>query len=469
MALVGSPGLYILSVNCATSEQVMSSSKTYSKGQMFPNLLYFAFNIVIHGMQAFQVQFIKDRWGLGVWELGLPLSFQAFAYFGMLYWTWLADRSGRVKQILLTATICYTAALLMIFLNANMLITKEEKILLTCAVFAVSSFFRAALLPIIDAVVMSVLSSEPHLSKDMYGRQRLWGDFGTFVASATGEIIVQKFHFEFLKYMVMGSGALLVLIIVLLMPKNLIIKSDCNDTTKKTDLSSNDTVITISDEHRQPIIVNSPAMCLLTNPGFLPFLLFIIVSGIVRSLMSNYVSYFVHSLSSQSHSIYSLAAARSFSEVLVFGGHKAISISLGAYWMLILSQAAAAVRSICYGLIPVQEGSISSLIFIPLELLKGMGSALMITAAVRLAYDLAPPGVVFTAQGLLNIGIGLSTYLGPQLASVLMMMTYDGRSDLEQFSRLFLFSGSALFFITMCFFTRCAFVDKVILQDRLAH
>lgn len=447
----------------------MSIAQLYHDWLIFPKVLYFVFNIVNYALHTFQNQVIKDRWGLGAKEIGFPLSLQVFSFIGSLYWTWFADKSGRFKIITSCATVCFTAAFLLIFMDTNLLITKDEKILLICAVFAFSSFFNAALFPIMDAIVMALLSSVPGFNKDMFGRQRLWGAIGHFAATASSEIIIQ-YSFDFLKYLVIISGGLLVLIIVFMIPNHLSLEighhhHHAPKKDEKAGQPAADAAVQVAKEHQQPAKVSSPVIYLLTKPAFLFFLLFIVVAGIARSVMTNYGNYFVYNVFQRKYYATFLGAVRLFSEVSVYFCNKDLSMFLGPYWMLILSQLAAVVRSTGYGLIPANKDDLSYLYCIPLELFKGLNSGLVTAGAVRIASEMAPPGGASTAQGLFSgVFVGLSNFLGGQMASVLMSLAAHGTSELEQIGQLFLITGFALLFFTVCFLVKYACVDKVILQ-----
>jgi hypothetical protein len=134
--------------------------------------------------------------------------------------------------------------------------------------------------------------------------------------------------------------------------------------------------------------------------------------------------------------------------------------------MLILSQLAAVIRSAGYGLIPAKKEGLFYLLCIPLELMKGLNSGLVTAGAVRIAFEMAPPGGLSTAQGLFSgVFIGLGTFLGSQLAGLLIKRAPPGSpEELEQIGGLFLQTGGALFFFVILFVIKYAVFDRVILR-----
>lgn len=450
-----------------------SVGKLYHDWLVFPKALYFVFNVSNYAMHSHQNLLFRERLALTTKELSGTFSMLVLSFIGSIYWTWLADKSGRFKMINGLATTIFALSWLAAFMDPNWLVTKDERMLLVYAVIGMTSFFSSALFPIIDAVVMSLLSSVPGFNKDMFGRQRMWGAIGHCGATYISDFIFTKLGLEPLKYMVLGSGILLFLVITLMIPNSLSLEVGHHHhhaPAKKDDkqASSNDAAVTVSkDAAATPAVTKTsdPVWFLLTSPSFLFFLLFIFVSGVTRSQMTNFGNQFIITVFQRKYYVSMLATVRLFSEVSVYYFNKDLSVFLGPYWMLILSQLAAVVRSVGYGLTPTSTEGMSYLLGIPWELMKGLNSGLVTAGAVRIASDMAPPGGASSAQGLFTgVFVGLANLFGGQLARKLLDLAPPGTSEVDSLGGLFLQTGGCLFVFLLCFIAKYALVDKVILQ-----
>ncbi len=151
-----------------------------------PKALYLALNACVYATCTIMVNFAKHRWGVPDHVAGYMVALSAVGFPGSLLWTSLADRTGRVRDILVGTTMCYAACTLMIYALAVPLEFYSESVrrAVLGALSLLASFFSAGLYPLVDRSVMALLAREPNVSLESYSRQRLFGIFGQAAVTA---------------------------------------------------------------------------------------------------------------------------------------------------------------------------------------------------------------------------------------------------------------------------------------------
>jgi Na+/melibiose symporter-like transporter len=434
---------------------------------IFPKTLYFVFNVMNYCLHTFQSQIFEERWFLHMKDIAFANMLQVSSFLGSLFWTWFADKTGHSKIIVGFSCVLFALLWALLFLPPRYVITESERIFLVCSITTLAGFFQAALFPIFDAVVMAILTSSGKFSKELFGRQRFFGAFGHYIATVSSDII-KGFGFGALVFLLFVSSGILLLLIVLGIPKNLKLEiGHHHHGPPKKDEKKDEraTESTIPASSLVPEKKKSPLSILMRKPAFLFFLLFILIAGITRSFMTNYQNYFVERKFNRNNYFIVLATVRFFSEGAVYFFNQDLGKFLGYHWMLILSQVAAGLRSLGYGLVGFAENpgqSMCYLVCIPLELLKGLNSGLVTAGAVRIASDLAPPGGANTAQGLFTgIFVGFSTFVGGALSMVLF--NCDESIIENRIAWGFNSTGVILLVFTLVFTFKYAVIDKVIL------
>jgi MFS family permease len=433
---------------------------------IFPKLLYLSMNIMIYCLHTFQTQIFEDKWFLNLKDISFANMLQVSSFLGSLFWTWFADKTGHSKAIAGFNCVLFGLVWGMVFLPNHYIITEDERKFLVCAVIALSGFFQSALFPISDAVVMAIISSTGGFSKELFGRQRFFGAFGHYIATFSSDTL-KNYGYDTLGYLLLASCICLLSLILFGIPSDLKLEigHHHHHAPKKEEKKEEKTETAVLVESQVPEKKESPMAILLKKPAFLFFLLFLLVAGITRSFMTNYQNFFVDRKFDRKEYMKVLGSIRFFSEGMVYYFNQDLGKFLGYHWMLILSQVAAGLRSLGYGLVGGTENPQTSMWYlacIPLELLKGLNSGLVTAGAVRIASDLAPPGGANTAQGLFTgVFIGFSMFIGGALSYFL----FEGSSgnDERLISIGFNVTGILLLIFTVIFTLKYALVDKVIL------
>lgn len=453
-----------------------------------PKLLYVGLNLVVYAVHAYGTDFFRRAWDLQLSQIGYISALSGFNFLGSIFWSSVADRTGRHKTILVGCTALY--ALLMFALNFRFgAAGLAAKILYTAGCFGLAQFVLSALFPLVDNQVMSILSEDPALSKDTFGRQRLWGTFAhsgvTILANQANQWYLQlrgdSPRLE--KYLGNYLGMFLVLIVSAVFFIGTVVAgipnrrrepeategaaedkdAEAGQGAAKGDAEEDDIIF------KEPAAVRSigPSRQMLAIPAFLFFILVVLVSGVVRSSMSFFQTYFIIALHGGAQKGKDQAALvalpRIVSEVGVYFFGKQLFRVLGPHWMLIMSQAMGILRMAGYAAMPTQ-GSGAYIFPYFLELLKGLNSGLFSSSAVRLANDMAPEGCGNTAQGIVaGTYAGMSTVLGGLVGGFIVGFfpsTIEGERQGMQVM-FFTLSGAGAVFLVL-FVLKYWLVDRVI-------
>lgn len=472
----------------------ISKAWTFARDNLLvlPKVLYFSLNLVVYSVHAFQAQFFMDAWNLPIYKFGYISSLQGFNFFGALLWSHVADRMGRPKMLISGCALAYCA--LMCGLLLPVFDGPEER-LLKSAYAAIlngsAQFFLAGCFPLLDALVLAMLAKNPQNSKEIFGKQRLWGTFGHLSATYLSVYAIEVADYQGMYGLLAICTAAFVAVVYLAIPTNIDVDirrsshhhrhasaaekrrsaeeaSGQEQAGKKSALSPTgiDGAAAVDGEQRHR--TDAPTARLLRNPHFLFFIAFILVAGYVRSIMTNFQSYFVEKVLRQDKRVVGHAgAARVITEVGVFFFGRQLMASIGPYWMLILSQMAGIGRVLGYALIPVGVPGWERLIY-PLELLKGLNTGLIVSSAVRLAHDIAPDGCSNTAQGLFSgVYTGLATALGGILGGWLIYVFWETAAVPMQ--SMFKVSAAMTAAMTLLFAAKYAVIDRVICTHGSGH
>ena len=427
----------------------------------YPKALYFGLNLVVYVMHALSANYFLDVWKLPIYKFGYISSLQGFNFFGSLVWSHVADKINRPRLIIGLCATVY--CVMMCALQANPF-DKEKQVIATSVYMALvngtAQFFLAGCFPLLDALILALLSRDPRNSKEIFGRQRLWGTFGHCAATYIG--ITGKFLMGYagLFVMLVACTSFFVSMVVLGIPSNLNVNIHAGGHHGHGGGSHQNERKDAAQIERERPTVGSPTIRLLSNPHFLFFMAFILIAGYVRAIMTNFQAYFISKVMLQKDTFVGHAGAiRVVTEVGVFFFGKQLMAFMGPYWMLIFSQVAGILRILGYGLIPVGVPG-WELSVIPLELLKGLNTGLIVSSAVRLANDIAPRDCANTAQGLFSgIYTGLATAVGGMLGGWLIYANLDKPVPMQS---MFLISALMTSVMTLLFALKYALVDRVI-------
>ena len=136
-----------------------------------PKLLYFGLNIVIYSTHAFLFQYLEETWKISKAEFSLTNFVQFTNIAGAFFFSRLADRTGKYRLIVAGCVAAYCCCMcLLLFPVFTAPEQRYFKLAYYLTINAVCFFFTAGTFPLLDSMVMSKLSSNPNLSKEMFGR-----------------------------------------------------------------------------------------------------------------------------------------------------------------------------------------------------------------------------------------------------------------------------------------------------------
>lgn len=395
---------------------------------IFPKLLYFGLNIVIYSTHSFLFQYVRDTWLINKSEYSLTNFVQFTNIAGSFVFSRLADRTGKYRLIVSGCVaaycLCMCTLLFPVLLPEGHInikdYTGEEGLIdpyravrlgIYLLINAVCFFFTAGTFPLLDSMVMSKLSSNPNLSKELFGRQRLWGTIGHCIIGVIVHFIYEKTNKNLIVmfYTLIVTSILFIITVFVGIPGDLKVEAHSHGHHGSHGAKDSKEGTTASPAASGP---RPTAFSLMTSPSFSFFLGTIFVAGFIRSIITTFQSPFItdelyFDKSVVSNSIF----VRVFPECALYFFSKEITQWFGIYWVLIIGHTAGVVRMFGYTLItgdkkPVDgakalspEPFILYYIF-ALECLKGVNSSLVISSAARIASDMAPKGLASTAQGL---------------------------------------------------------------------
>ena len=434
---------------------------------IMPKLIYFMLNMAIYSTHTFTAMYFYRQWGLQIYQFGAVTSLAAVQFIGALFWGHVADRTGKHKTILICSIIVYS--LLFALLNLKVFTRPDQimaRIVHTSVLYGVAHFFVANFFPLIDAQVFAMLSENPNFSKEIFGRQRLWGTLGHGLTTLLTAWLIQKFGFIGMFVSMGVTNGLLLLSVVIGIPSNIKIdkkaaqhhhhqqSKDGEEKDKNQDKAHAETASSFQRSRH-------PAIRLLMNGHFLFLLFVVLLAGYVRSVMSYFLGFYMQIEMDQTPVMIAFTYLfRMGSEVAIFFFNKPLLRYFGVYWLLIIAQIAGILRVLGYGYLP-PKGNWFYLSF-AIELLKGTSTACLVSAGVRLSNDIAPPGCGNTAQAYFSgIYSGLSAALGGALGGLIIYLL-PGHSVAGMFRVTFFISFCALIIQIL----KYSLIDRVILVPK---
>lgn len=423
-----------------------------SKWMVTHKLLYVTINMYIYNFHTILPLIFTQKAG---WKLqwnwyGLITTVLVGNFVGGKFWGEMADRTGKHKKIIIGTAFAYSFLGFLVCFPEYIVGSKEStfyfRMVYAYLLFFAFNFILSAAFPLTDRLVLGMLAANPNATKDSHGFQRLWGAAGhLFIglgsiaalgifAKNPNYTAEQNKNLEFYKWISICFIQVFCTIVYslavwLFVPDNIkaskgghghgapaakkAVASDDNDNKDfDKDEGSDDDDSQVVSETR------TPTMILMSNPGFVMFMAFIMCSGIVRCITTNYQKLIViNSVPSKSasHGLYVAAMTeipRALSEVSAYILSPLFKRVLGVYWVLMFSQIAGIVRLFGYGILK-RNKEWTSWFSYTLELLKGFSSGLISCSAIPIANEMAPAGCETTAQTMysgmysgLSFGVG---------------------------------------------------------------
>lgn len=319
----------------------------------------------------------------------------------------------------------------------------------------------SGLIPLVDYLSLRLLSSKPGFNKEMYGRQRAWATIGYPVISLGVGQVVERLGGRSLFWIVPAMTVPFLLSMLAFGPSDTpktwaqirrrlraetsresvtneqteneeeqaetaaqtkqndverpsLVRSNgslsqsassenllINDDQKTANTSSSQVNLTGESANATDAAVKkrSPWAILLTNPVFLFFLFAVFMNGLARAVMTIFAANVWKEDYKMKDSQVGYATVWGVAlEIVIFYFGGPLGNLFGNYWMLILAQAAMALRCWLYWILPTGPG-LSFQVY-GVELLKGVAFGFTHTAGVKLALEAAPKGLEATAQAL---------------------------------------------------------------------
>lgn len=397
-------------------------SKLNKKFLIVPKILYLSLSAAFYTFHQFRGQFIIERYGMEKSSLGFYLSIPQFiSFFSNLYIGAINDRSGKQKLLILGLLVASAVFFQTFFRD------------LSLTTFWINYTFYFALisatLPLMDKVMLDYVAEIPGMGAKAFGSQRIWSTFGYLLTNfsvehiiATSDPHVQDFDKMqyFNLFAITLSGSLIFMFV--------------NNLPQRT--SSNNYF--------------SSMKSLLLNFEYMYFIFIILLCGISRAFMTNYLGVYyskVLKFNDQENTLklfwplnkladigYSHKQSTSTFfgvalEIIIFYNSSFITDKLGLLWPIFLSQIFQALRFVCYFSLSYENpNSFAFCCFT--ELLKGANYSLIHTSALQLANSFSPPHLRTTSQLIYN---GTFVAIGT-VASGLFFRSYfsKGIDDVEQ-------------------------------------
>ena len=177
-------------------------------------LIFFTMSMVLYGFYTFRGPFIKGYLGIKMTNYGIiSATMAAISFPCMTLWNTFADYLGRHKIILILITLfavgCFEC---LIFRFPN---SETMQLIFALVILAMYSFFTSGMVPLLDYEALKLLSSRPGFTKEMYGRQRMWGTMA-YAASTMVSAFLMKQRGQGVLFVIMPTFALLFAVTLLL-------------------------------------------------------------------------------------------------------------------------------------------------------------------------------------------------------------------------------------------------------------
>lgn len=425
----------------------------YIEWMIMPKLLYFFLNVVIYSTHSLGPQYFVKEFGFADYQVSYISAFTGFNFIGAIVWSWLADRTGKHKLILMATSLCYALTFSALLKDPFYKYGQERlRFIYTCVIYTLANFFNSALFPLLDANIMATMANNPKFTKENFGRQRLFGSLGHTASTVLAAVLVEKYFGFPGMFGLLCLSAIIFSVLVWFGIEGRVEPGmtghghhghggggeSKNPSVGLKDTLPNSPTPSPPDIHGQMqtdtrVSVKNPVWILVTSGNFMFFMFFVLIAGIGRSAMTNYQTYFLLNNLDQTAIDGAITTFfRLIFEISVFFFGKKLMHAVGIYWLLILSQIAGIARIAGYALLS-PEYSWAYYATFGLETIKGLNSGLFSLSAIRIASDLAPKGCENSAQGLFSGNYsGLSMAAGGIIGGILLWIQNPNAADRMQ-------------------------------------
>lgn len=436
-----------------------SSQKSFAEEWLLmPKALYFCLTVALYSTNSVLGFILKESWKFNYSQTGFVYAIQIVNFFGAMIWTSLADRTGRHRAIILLTGCCSCFFYAMLMLPQIMGWKLEGfllKYVFPTLMMTLMWVFQSALFPLTDSAVMIKLSKDPSLGKEQFGYQRLFGSFGhaagTMLGSAATDLKSSKELFQVIVSAVCISVfSFFVVAGIPTISESAKAKHGHHGKDEKAE--KKDTTVEVPMAKVED--TRSPMVRLLSDPGFLLFILFVLSAGLLANTMTIYQPMLSKDIQQVSTFIVAtLKIPAVTSEIIVWLVAKPLMNSVGKYWLLMFSQFAGIIRIFGYQFARKDRLWLLYL----LETTKGINSGFIVSAAVQIAAELAPAGCGSTAQGLFSgVYKGAGFFVTGVVCGTILLLNN------QSLLNLFLVVGCISACFTTIFFMKFLLVDRSI-------
>lgn len=329
--------------------------------------------------------YLEQAWSVSTHSYGYISSICVLSLSGSVVFSRLSERYSCPKFVLFLCTSMYSVLFGLLWTESGAKLPPLLRMGIVTLLYGGSSAFAAAIPPILDDIVLKVLSGRVGFSKELFGRQRLWSSIGHAIIVAVNGWGIQSFGFTSMFLCMCVSSILFLLSLCLLhMPTY---------SPSQDDFSFNPSPV---QESSAPSVWS-----LLMHSSFAFFSLGILIAGFVRCVVGTFGPIYFKKVLLMKEAYYGLAMqTRLVPEILLYFYGKEVSESYGNNMLMLIGQLSGIMRAAIYGAAP--GGSHYSWIIYPAEMLKGINNASIMMAGPHMVYQYAPLGGAATALGIFH-------------------------------------------------------------------
>jgi MFS transporter, PPP family, 3-phenylpropionic acid transporter len=323
---------------------------------LFPSIYYFLYYGAISILFPFLALFYQGQ-GLTGAQIGLLAAIAPIiSFFGAPLWTGAADASHRHKLAALLSTL---GVVIVTFIFPRL--ASFGGLLLMISLFA---FFNAPTGSLVDSAVLALLGDR----KERYGRIRMWGTVGYgIVAPFAGSLIGRLgLKWAFWGYAILMLASLLVI-----------------------------TRIPFRQGHSNGSFRGGMRL-LFANRSWMLFLVMVFIAGVGMATINNYLFVYLQSLGASKTLMGFALTVSTLSEIPALFFSDRLLRRFGARGVLIIAMTTIGLRLVGYSL------TTQPWVVLLIQLCHGLTFAAIYTAGVQYAYQIAPPGMQATTQGMFS-------------------------------------------------------------------
>jgi MFS family permease len=384
-----------------------------------PKILFFALLCATRAANVYRLQYFRDVFFLETKDYGPIMMCMSFIQLiSAPFWSFIAEKIGRPKLILLFIAVMQSAS----FAIFNLVppIVEEDrgtKSGLTLVSMLIA-LMTGAMQPLMDRICL-MMFTDAGLSRELYGKQRLFGSLGDLLSSLIIANLVGGSRYDYLAYSVYFTGALFFVMGLIFLPKDIPSKFK---TQKKAPINEEKPSFfqglskSFSDIGR-----------LFCNLNYMTLLVIAVINGVCRAVGSHYFGGFMEDVVDgpgvpKDIMVWCGVAGYVF-EMCFFFLSTAMVKKYGNFNLMIMAQIAMFTRWAVNASIPRGKND-WRMVFIGIigESFKGISFGLMMASGVLVAAKEAPLELQTTAQGFFQ---AMYNGAAPALAGMLGSIIID--------------------------------------------